>query len=128
VSSPERHEAPYAEWCQVPAATARVVNAAHDAGGRVIGAGTTVVRALESAATATGLVEGWSGWTRLVITPTRGLRVVDGLISGWHEPRASHLDLLEAAVGADLLDRCYREALRHRYLWHEFGDSHLILP
>lgn len=68
------------------------------------------------------------GWTNLVVTPERGLRVVDGLITGWHEPEASHLRLLEAATGGRLLERCYRAAIDHGYLWHEFGDSHPILP
>ena len=69
-----------------------------------------------------------SGWTRLIVSPDRPLRAVDGLITGWHEPEASHLRMLEAAAGPELLDRSYREALEHGYLWHEFGDSHLILP
>jgi S-adenosylmethionine:tRNA ribosyltransferase-isomerase len=128
VSSPERHEAPFPEYFEVPAATARLVSTARGWGGRVIAVGTTVVRALETVArTGAGMRSG-SGWTGLVIRPGRGLRAVDGLITGWHEPEASHLQLLEAVAGAPLLDRCYREALRRDYLWHEFGDSHLILP
>jgi len=128
VSSPERDEAPYPERYEVPAATARVVNAVHGWGGRVIAVGTTVVRALETVADADGTVRAGSGWTSLVVAPERGLRAVDGLITGWHEPRASHLDLLAAAAGTELLERSYREALEHGYLWHEFGDSHLVLP
>ena len=85
---------------------------------------TAVVRALESA----GRGKAAEGWTGLVISPPRGLRVVDGLITGWHEPEASHLSLLEAAAGSHLLKRCYREAIRRGYLWHEIGDSHMILP
>ena len=69
-----------------------------------------------------------AGWTNLVVTPDRGVRAVDGLVTGWHEPEASHLELLQAAAGEELLERCYREALERGYLWHEFGDSHLILP
>ena len=129
VSSPERHEPPFPEYYEVPPSTARVVNAARDWGGRVIAVGTTVVRALETAATPGGAVRPGRGWTGLVIGPERGVRVVDGLISGWHEPEASHLQMLEViAGGPGLLERCYREALRVGYLWHEFGDSHLILP
>jgi len=94
----------------------------------VIAVGTTVVRALETVATEEGSVAAGEGWTRLVVTPERGLRAVDGLITGWHEPEASHLQLLEAVAGRDLLARSYAEALREGYLWHEFGDSHLILP
>jgi S-adenosylmethionine:tRNA ribosyltransferase-isomerase len=118
VSSPERHEPPFPEYFEVPAATARLLTTAR----RVIAVGTTVVRALESVG------DGRSGWTSLVIAPERGLRVVDGLITGWHEPEASHLWMLEAAAGPELLARSYAAALDRGYLWHEFGDSHLILP
>jgi S-adenosylmethionine:tRNA ribosyltransferase-isomerase len=128
VSSPERHEAPYPEHYAVPAATARLVNATRGWGGRIVAVGTTVVRALETVAAPDGTVASGKGWTDLVITPQRGLRAVDGLMTGWHEPQASHLQLLEAAAGDRLLERCYRAALEHGYLWHEFGDSHLILP
>ena len=128
VSSPERHEAPYPERYEVPEATARVVNAVRGWGGRVVAVGTTVVRALETAVDADGSVNAGAGWTGLVVTPERGVRAVDGLITGWHEPQASHLQLLEAVAGRDLLTRCYDEALAGGYLWHEFGDSHLILP
>jgi S-adenosylmethionine:tRNA ribosyltransferase-isomerase len=128
VSSPERHEAPYPERYEVPPATARLVNAVHGWGGRVVAVGTTVVRALESVAAPDGTVRDGHGWTDLVVTPERGLWTVDGLITGWHEPEASHLRLLEAAAGPHLLRRCYRDALDHGYLWHEFGDSHLVLP
>ena len=92
-----------------------------------IAVGTTVVRALETVLAGRHGRAG-EGWTRLVITPERGVRAVDGLITGWHEPRASHLDLLEAAAGEQLLERSYLAALEHGYLWHEFGDSQLILP
>jgi S-adenosylmethionine:tRNA ribosyltransferase-isomerase len=128
VSSLERGEAPYPERFAVPEATARLVNATHWWGGRVIAAGTTVVRALETCAAEDGAVTAQEGWTRLVVTPERGIHAIDGLITGWHEPEASHLRLLEAAAGPDLLERSYAAALDHGYLWHEFGDSHLILP
>jgi S-adenosylmethionine:tRNA ribosyltransferase-isomerase len=128
VSSLERGETPYPEQFRVPEETARLVNAVHDWGGRVIAVGTTVVRALESAAKPDGTVEPQEGWTSLVVTATRGLRTVDGLVTGWHEPRASHFQLLEAALGEELLERSYLAALEHGYLWHEFGDSHLVLP
>jgi S-adenosylmethionine:tRNA ribosyltransferase-isomerase len=128
VSSPERHEAPYPERYAVPATTARLVDAVRWWGGRIIAAGTTVVRALESAAQPGGGIEAAAGWTSVVITPERGLAVVDGLLTGWHEPRASHLLMLEAVAGEALLARSYAAALEHGYLWHEFGDSHLVLP
>jgi S-adenosylmethionine:tRNA ribosyltransferase-isomerase len=128
VSPPERGEPPYPERYRVPASTARLVNAVHFWGGRVIAVGTTVVRALETVAEPDGAVNDGEGWTNLVVTPERGLRAVDGLLTGWHEPEASHLQVLRAAAPDELLDRSYQAALEHGYLWHEFGASHLILP
>ncbi|MBV6698186.1 S-adenosylmethionine:tRNA ribosyltransferase-isomerase, partial [Kitasatospora aureofaciens] len=128
VASPEAHEAPYAERFHVPAATARLVGHVRADGGRVIAVGTTVVRALESAADPDGTVHEADGWTELVITPERGVRAVAGLLTGWHEPRASHLHMLAAVAGLPLLAHCYREAVHHHYLWHEFGDVNLLLP
>jgi S-adenosylmethionine:tRNA ribosyltransferase-isomerase len=128
VSSLERGESPYPERYSVPEQTARLVDAVRWWGGRVIAVGTTVVRALETVAAEDGRVVAGQGWTRLVITPERGLRAVDGLITGWHDPEASHLQLLEAAAGPELLERSYAAALERGYLWHEFGDSHLIMP
>lgn len=128
VASLESHERPYEEPFTVPPATADAVQAARLSGRRVIAVGTTVVRALESAADADGRVIPTQGWTDLVITPERGVRVVDGLLTGFHEPEASHLDMLSAIAGRAHLDVAYRAALEGRYLWHEFGDLHLILP
>ncbi|WP_371516025.1 S-adenosylmethionine:tRNA ribosyltransferase-isomerase [Kitasatospora sp. NBC_01300] len=128
VASPEAHEAPYAERFHVPAATARLVGHARAGGGRVVAVGTTVVRALESAAAPDGTVQEADGWTELVVTPERGVRAVDGLLTGWHEPSASHLLMLAAVAGRPLLAECYRAAVQHRYLWHEFGDVNLLLP
>jgi S-adenosylmethionine:tRNA ribosyltransferase-isomerase len=128
VSSPERGEAPYPERFRVPETTARLLNAVRGWGGRVVAVGTTVVRALESAVERDGTVIAAEGWTNVLVTPERGARAVDGLITGWHEPEATHLQMLRALTDEGLLDRCYREALELGYLWHEFGDSHLILP
>ena len=91
VSSLEAHELPYPERYRVPAATAAHVNAVHAAGGRVVAVGTTVVRALETRRRPQGTVHPGAGWTDLVVTPERGVRAVDGLVTGWHEPEASHL-------------------------------------
>ncbi len=124
VSSLERGELPYPERFHVPAETADAVNAAT----RVIAVGTTVVRALETAALDGDAVEPFTGWTRHVVTPETGVRVVDGIVTGWHEPDASHLLMLEAIAGRDLVERSYDAALAHGYRWHEFGDSHLLLP
>ncbi len=130
VSSLEADEEPYPEPFDVPPATARLVNATRRAGGRVIAAGTTVVRALETAArlAPTGEVVPSSGWTHHVVTPRTGLTVVDGLLTGLHEPRSSHLRMLAAFAGAELLAACYAAAVERGYLWHEFGDVHLLLP
>jgi S-adenosylmethionine:tRNA ribosyltransferase-isomerase len=128
VSSPEASEAPFPEPFRVSESTARLATAVREWGGRVIAVGTTVVRAMESAARADGSVESAEGWTDLVVTSDRGLRAVDGLLTGWHEPESSHLQLLEAVAGRELVARSYRAALERGYLWHEFGDVHLILP
>ena len=128
VSSPESHEPPFPEWFEVPEHTARAVCEARRRGGQVIAVGTTVVRALESAQSADGCACARSGWTGLVVTPECGVRAVDGMITGWHEPEASHLMMLEALAGPELLRTSYTAAVEHGYLWHEFGDSHLILP
>ena len=127
VSSLESHEPPYAERYRVPAATARAVNDAHAEGRRVIAVGTTPTRAIETDAL-DGQAAAGDGWTELVITPDRGLEVVDGIISGWHEPEASHLLLMEAVAGRELLESSYSVALSERYHWHEFGDIHLVVP
>jgi S-adenosylmethionine:tRNA ribosyltransferase-isomerase len=128
VASAEAHEPPYPEWFRVPPSTAWLVNAARAGGGRVVAVGTTAVRALESAASPEGVVGPAEGWTGLVVTPERGVRVVDGLLTGLHEPEASHLLMLEAVAGRELLTRVYEQAVRERYLWHEFGDANLLLP
>jgi S-adenosylmethionine:tRNA ribosyltransferase-isomerase len=128
VSSPEQHEPPVAEWYRVPPTTAAQVNAARRAGGRVIAVGTTAMRALETVTDPGGVVHPGEGWTELVIDRQRRIRAATGLITGWHEPGASHLALLEAVAGAEVVAASYAEAIAHRYLWHEFGDSHLVLP
>lgn len=127
VSSQEAGEAPLAERFAVPAATADQVNATRLRGGRVVAVGTTVVRALESAVTDGRVVER-SGWTERVIGPDDPAVVVDGLITGWHDPAASHLLLVESIAGVELTQRAYDAASAEGYLWHEFGDSALLLP
>jgi S-adenosylmethionine:tRNA ribosyltransferase-isomerase len=127
VSSQDAGEAPQSEWFRVPASTACAVAAARRAGGRVIAVGTTVTRALESATAEDGTIAAASGWTDLVIEPQRGVRIVDGLITGWHDPQASHLLLVEAVAGIGLTQRAYDAAVAEHYLWHEFGDAGLLL-
>jgi S-adenosylmethionine:tRNA ribosyltransferase-isomerase len=126
VSSPETGEPPSPERYVVPETTARLVNSAHATGGRVIAVGTTVTRALESAADPAGRVHPAAGWTDLVLGADRPARTVDALITGWHEPGASHLQLLEAVAGPERVDTAYRIALDTGYLWHEFGDTALL--
>lgn len=128
VSSLEAGEPPYPEWFEVPEPTAALVNHTRSRGGRVIAVGTTVVRALESAVDRLGVVHPARSWTDLVVDTTHRMGAVDGLITGWHEPRSTHLAMLEAISGQDILSASYREALDHGYLWHEFGDSLLLLP
>ncbi|MEV0407470.1 S-adenosylmethionine:tRNA ribosyltransferase-isomerase [Actinoallomurus sp. NPDC050550] len=128
VASPEKDEPPYPERYDVPATTAALVNHVRWEGGRVIAVGTTVVRALETAVADDGFVRASQGWTSHVVTPEEGVRVVDGLLTGLHEPRSSHLRMLTAIAGEDLLERVYTEALAGGYRWHEFGDANLLLP
>ena len=116
-----------AEPYQVPAATAAAVERCRAAAGRVVAVGTTVVRALETAATA-GPVRAGAGVTRLRIGPGHRLRAADGLLTGLHEPEASHLDLLGAFLAPDRRAAAYDAALAAGYLWHEFGDVCLIVP
>jgi S-adenosylmethionine:tRNA ribosyltransferase-isomerase len=128
VSSLEIGEDPYPEWFEIPVATAALVDHVRGRGGRVVAVGTTVVRALETTADDGGRSHPGRGWTELVIDPDRRMRVVDALITGWHDPASTHLDLLEALAGRETLVDSYRAALAQGYLWHEFGDSHLIIP
>jgi S-adenosylmethionine:tRNA ribosyltransferase-isomerase len=128
VSSQDAGEAPQPERFEVTPVTAALVNAARSRGGRVVAVGTTATRAIESATSPDGVVDAAAGWTDLVIGPERPVRVVDGLVTGWHNPEASHLLLVEAVAGAELTQRAYDVAVAERYAWHEFGDSCLILP
>ncbi|MGW7681410.1 S-adenosylmethionine:tRNA ribosyltransferase-isomerase [Kribbella sp. NPDC054772] len=127
VSSQESHEPPTPERYDVPAHTARLVNWVKANGGRVIAVGTTAVRAIESAIGADGTVTPAHGWTDLVLGPDRQPQIVDGLITGWHAPEASHLMLLESVVGAEQVQHVYDAAVQEHYLWHEFGDACLML-
>jgi S-adenosylmethionine:tRNA ribosyltransferase-isomerase len=127
LSSQDAGEAPQPEWFEVSETTAHLVNSSKAHGGRVIAVGTTATRAIESAAHLDRRVTAASGWTELVISPERPVRVVDGLITGWHNPEASHLLLVESVAGAELTQRAYDAAVAEHYLWHEFGDSCLFL-
>ena len=128
VASLEEHEPPYEEFFRVPLETVQLVNAAHNQGKWVVAVGTTVVRALETVTNENGVSHPGKGWTDVIITPERGIRSVDGLLTGLHEPRSTHLSMLAALAGQKHLRQTYTNALQQGYLWHEFGDLHLILP
>ncbi len=128
VASLEDHEPPYEEYYRVPTSTAQIVNAARESGRRVIAVGTTVIRALETVTDESGVTHPGEGWTTTIITPERGIRAADGLLTGLHEPRSTHLAMLQSLAGLPHLEITYAEALAKGYLWHEFGDLHLILP
>ena len=128
VASTEHNEPVYEEYYRVAESTARLVNAAHLAHQRVIAVGTTVVRALETVTDSNGVTHPGEGWTDILITPQRGIRAVNGMLTGLHEPLSTHLAMLETLTGRAHLEITYREALKEGYLWHEFGDLHLILP
>jgi len=138
VASLEDDEPPYEEYYRVPPETAAAINAARKAGRRIVAVGTTVVRALETVTDRDGITHPGEGWTDLYITPERGIRSVNAMLTGLHEPRSTHLSMLEAltgsaslcpltAAGRRHLETAYSEALDRGYLWHEFGDLHLIL-
>jgi S-adenosylmethionine:tRNA ribosyltransferase-isomerase len=127
VSSLEAGEPPLPERFRVPAYTAELVTATRRRGGRVVAVGTTVVRALETVAAPDGAVRAGQGRTELLLGPDRPARAVQGLVTGFHEPDASHLLLLRSVVGDDLVRATYRAALGQGYLWHEFGDSCLLM-
>lgn len=128
VSSQEAGEAPQPERFAVSAATARLVEAARAGGGRVVAVGTTATRALESALDEDGRLVASSGWTERVVTPAHPPRIVTGLVTGWHDPAASHLLLVESVAGPELTQTAYDAAVARDYLWHEFGDAALLLP
>lgn len=127
VASLEDYEPPYEEYYLVPVETARVINTARPSGQqRIIAVGTTVVRALETVSDRNGIIHPGKGLTDLVITPQRGLHIVDALITGFHEPQSTHLMILETLANRDHIHNTYMQALQNSYLWHEFGDLHLL--
>jgi S-adenosylmethionine:tRNA ribosyltransferase-isomerase len=128
IASLEDHEPPYEEYYRIPASTAEAVNASRAVGHRVIAVGTTCMRALETVCGPDRLIHAGEGWTNLVITPQRGVRAFDGLLTGFHEPKSTHLAMLDALAKPEHIRKAYSVALEEGYLWHEFGDLHLILP
>lgn len=128
VASLDEGEEPYAEYYRVSVESARRVTSARAEGRRIIAVGTTVVRTIETLTDESGDTRAGDGWTDVVVGPERRVRGVKGLLTGFHEPRASHLSMLAAIAGCGHVRIAYDEALRQGYLWHEFGDLHLILP
>lgn len=128
VASLELNEKPYDEFYRVSEFSAQQINLARKEGRRVIAVGTTAIRAIETLAGPNGFMTAGSGWTDVFIHPDRGLFMVDGLITGFHEPKASHLHMLETLCGQSHLHKAYEAAIKQEYLWHEFGDLHLIVP
>ncbi len=128
VASLESHEPPYEEYYRVPLETAHAVNQARADGRRIVAVGTTVIRALETVVDAEGIVHPGEGLTDVVVTHESGMHVADALLTGFHEPKASHLAMLEALTGRRHLEIVYTEALAKGYLWHEFGDENLLMP
>jgi len=126
VASMDAGEHPQAEWFSVDPQTAGALNAVRERGGRIIAVGTTVVRTLESAVQ-NGRILAARGWTEHIVSPETPPVAVDGLLSGFHQPQASHIDLLRGFLDDELLAQAYGEAAARDYLWHEFGDVHLIL-
>ena len=128
VSSLEDGETPYPEHMEIDPVTAAIINAAKSKGRRIIAVGTTAVRAIETVANEEGRVKPYRGDTELFIEESYRMRIVDGLLTGFHEPKASHLNMLQSIGGFNHIDHAYQEAIRAGYYWHQFGDLHLILP
>jgi S-adenosylmethionine:tRNA ribosyltransferase-isomerase len=128
VSSLEENETPYPEYMEIDPVSASIINTAKSQGRRIIAVGTTAIRAIESAVNSEGRVIPYQGNTELFIDEGYTMKVADGLLTGFHEPRASHLNMLQAIAGYEHVDRAYQAAIEAGYYWHQFGDLHLILP
>jgi len=128
VSSLEENETPYPEYMEIDPVTASIINAAKSQGRRIIAVGTTAIRAIETAVTNEGIVMPYRGNTELFIDENYVMKIVDGLLTGFHEPRASHLHMLQSLAGFEHINAAYKVAIENGYYWHQFGDLHLILP
>jgi S-adenosylmethionine:tRNA ribosyltransferase-isomerase len=116
-----------AEEYFISESTADKIESNKASNGRIVAVGTSVVRAIESSALQTGKVVPGNGYTSQRITERHKLKIADGLITGFHEPQSSHLDLISAFLSPSLIKKTYEEAIEKKYLWHEFGDLCLIL-
>ncbi|MEO8110925.1 MAG: S-adenosylmethionine:tRNA ribosyltransferase-isomerase [Ginsengibacter sp.] len=128
VSSLEEYETPYPEYMEIDPVAAAVINTAKRENRRIIGVGTTVVRAVESAANEQAIVTPSQGKTELFIDENYSMKIINGLLTGFHEPKATHLNMLQAIAGYGHIERAYHAAIEGGYYWHQFGDLHLILP
>ena len=128
VSSLEENEAPYPEYMEIDPLTASIVNSAKRQKRRIIAVGTTAIRAIETASNGEGFIIPYRGNTDLFIDENYKMKITDGLLTGFHEPRASHLNMLQSIAGYEHIDMAYREAIKAGYYWHQFGDLHLIVP
>mgnify|MGYP003876836985 CR=1 FL=1 len=128
VSSLEENEAPYPEYMDLSPVSASIINVARQRGNRIVAVGTTAVRAVESATKAAGEVMAFKGYTDLYIQGSYEMKTINALLTGFHEPKASHLHMLQSLAGPDHIEKAYASAIEHQYYWHQFGDLHLILP
>jgi S-adenosylmethionine:tRNA ribosyltransferase-isomerase len=109
----------------VPSRTVEAIAETRERGGRVIAIGTTVVRAL-AAARSGGELRAARGFTRILLGPENPPEGIDAILTGFHDPRTTHLALLHGIAGRHAIDQSYSAAVARGYLWHEFGDSHLL--
>jgi S-adenosylmethionine:tRNA ribosyltransferase-isomerase len=128
VSSLEENETPYPEYMEIDPVTASIINTAKNQGRRIIAIGTTAIRAIETAVNNEGIVTPFRGNTELFIDENYTMKIADGLLTGFHEPKASHLNMLQSIGGFERINIAYKEAIKAGYYWHQFGDLHLILP
>ena len=118
----------HAEWGRIDAATARRLNAARAAGGRIIAVGTTSLRLLESAADESGIIHPFAGDTAIFITPGYRFRAVDGLMTNFHLPKSTLFMLVSALMGLERMQAAYAHAIAEQYRFYSYGDSSLLLP
>ncbi|MEH6790269.1 tRNA preQ1(34) S-adenosylmethionine ribosyltransferase-isomerase QueA [Parasphingorhabdus sp.] len=118
----------HSEWGKIDAATADRLNAARQAGGRVIAVGTTSLRLLESATGPDGLIRPFEGDTDIFITPGYKFRAIDGLMTNFHLPKSTLFMLVSALMGLETMQAAYGHAIRKNYRFYSYGDSSLLLP
>ena len=118
----------HSEFGRIDAATADRLNAARQAGGRLIAVGTTSLRLLESAARADGVIEAFAGDTDIFITPGYSFRAVDGLMTNFHLPKSTLMMLVSALMGRERMMAVYQHAIENEYRFYSYGDSSLLLP